>query len=216
MARSLSLVRRRTHLVDLTLPVRADVASYQFQAATNFDGAYTTFDTVPAGGKASKSVQDLGIDGSSRFRGQTRFLFDPADYSLDDSKPLWIRIKQVSTAGVVGSAEAGQLVLPYSSAPDRPVVLKGTAPQAADSSGSLEIQLPMQCRNLQFQVDPTVTANLVVSFEPGGPEWTVPALQTYFTNFDMVHPMATQIFVRGDTGAALFNAIMSVRNNPLG
>jgi len=219
MARSLSLYRRRAGIIDLTLPVRAGVASYNFQFATNFDGSYTTFQNVPSNGLISTTASDPASD-SSGFRGLTRFLFNPADYTaafptLLDTVPLWIKIVPISTAGVTGTAEAGQLILPYSSTPDRPVNISGSAPSAVSIAGSLEIQLPRQCRNLQIQNNDT-TNPMFVAFEPGGSEFEVFALASKFTNFGFTYPVVTQLFVRGSGGTVTFNATMSIRNNPIG
>ncbi len=211
MARSLSLYRRRTNLVDLTLRSRPGIGSYVFQRATNFDGSFSDFETVPASGKASKSVQDLAIRGSSSFRGQTRFSFDPSDYSIDDSKPFYVRIKQVPVNGSVGSAEAMHMILPYAASPNRPVVLNGTAAAGSTVNDSLEIQLPHQCENLQIEV--TGNTDLMVAFEPGGTEFRVPALSVSFTNLSLIAPLVTQLFIRGAGVDTTFNAIMSLKNN---
>ena len=60
MARSLSIVRRRTNLIDLTIQARPGVGSYRFFSTTNFDIASVLFETVPAFGKASLTVVNNG------------------------------------------------------------------------------------------------------------------------------------------------------------
>ena len=222
MARLLTLHRRRANLVDLTLQVQPGVAAYQFQAATNFDAAFTTFDTVPSGGKASQTATDLAIDGSSKFRGLTRFLFNPADYAttgVSETKPMFVRVLFVPFVGagvtsVPGTPSGTHMVLPYDSSPDRPIVLNGTAPGATSMTGSLELQLPGQCRNLQIQVNGA--ADMWVAFEPGGPEFRIPALSVEFTSLSLFAPVVTQLFFRGDGAATTFNAVMGLKNNPLG
>lgn len=214
MSRSLSLYRRRANLIDLTIPVRDGVKSYEFYSATNFDGTYTKFDTIPASGKASKSMSDLAIDGSSKFRGFTRFLFNPDDYTLDDKKPIWVSIKQITTGGTTGSAEAGQLILPYSSTPNRPVILSGTAPHGATITSSLEIQLPHQCQSASIKCN-DAGVSLYVAFEPGGTEYKVlSSVDALGYEFRIVYESITQLFVRGDTAVAGFDAVFSMRNNP--
>lgn len=217
MARSLSVTRRRSHLVDLNLRARPNVAAYQFFAAANFDSSFTQFATVPAAGLRSVSVADIGpTDG--QWRGLTRFLFDPSDYTasvaaVDDTKPFYLQIKQVSTAGVVGSAEAMHLVLPYNSAPDRPIILHGTAPNQASLSAALEIQLPMQCVDWEFQDQGSVI--LFVAFEPTGSEFAVNPFATGFTNYHHIRTSASQLFVRGNGGTTEFYASLTLKNNPL-
>jgi hypothetical protein len=211
MARSLSLVRRRANLVDLTLQARAGVAAYQFFSSTNFDVAFTQFETVPAYGKASKTVLNTSYtDGN--YRNQTRFVFDPADYALNDSAPIWIQIKQVSTSGVVGPFEARHLVLPYSSQPNRPLVISGLAPSAIDISGSMELQLPMQCNNMRVQVDGA--NDLYLAFESSGPEQRVPSLASEFTDVMKTFESFYQIFVRGGGASTAFSLTAALRNNP--
>ena len=151
MARSLSLVRRCVNLIDLSLQQRPGVASYKFFWASNFDGSFVQFDTVPAAGKRSATAANTSPGWGNR--NLTRFIFNPADYSIPDNAPIWIQIQAVTVAGVVGPSEAMHLVLPYSAEPNRPLVLKGVVPEAADIATSLEMQLPMQCINIQVQVD---------------------------------------------------------------
>jgi len=215
MARYLSLYRRKPNLVDLNLRARANAASYQFQAAQNFDGVFGTFQVVPAsGGFRSKSAPDTGFDGE-QFRGLTRFKFAPSDYSapVTDSSPFYVKIIQTDVDGTVHPAEAMHLILPYDPMPNRPLVLVGVAPSAVGISGSYEIQLPMQTQNIQIQNNGAVP--LMVAFEPSGPEFTVYPLSTEFTNFYSTYPSVTQIFVRGSGGTCAFQLIGDLRNNPL-
>jgi len=211
MSRSLSLLRRRLNLVDLSLQARPGIGSYQFYKSINFDVAFTLFDTIPASGKASATVAQTGY-ADSNYRGQTRFLFNPTDYSIDDIKPFWVQIKQVSLAGVVGPAEAMHLVLPYSSQPNRTVALSGGAPTGTTIADSLELQLPMQCNNLRVQTDGAT--DLLIAFEPGGYEQRVPSLQNQFTDYNKVYDSFYQLFVRGNGGATTFSASMRAISSP--
>jgi hypothetical protein len=117
------------------------------------------------------------------------------------------------TTGAVNILEPPQLILPFSSQPNRPVVLSGTAPSAVSLATSLEIQLPMQVNNIQVQN--TGGANLYVAFEPTGPEFVVYPLASAFTNLYETYPAASQIFVRGSGGTTTFNMISALRNNPI-
>jgi hypothetical protein len=216
MARYLSVLRRRTGLVDVVLQARPGAASYNFRVAANWDSAMTLFQVVPAAGYRSRSAPEDSLAGSA-FRGKTRFLFNPSDYTvavpaMDDTKPFYLSIVQNNVDGTSNAAEAQHLVLPYSPAPNRPLVLRGTAPAAADMTGSFEIQLPMQCRNARFQVDGA--ADAFVAFEPSGPEIRVPALSVEFSNVDMTYPAFTQLFVRG-TSATVIGIQAEIRNNPV-
>ncbi len=213
MTRSITLHRRRPNLVDLTLQVRPGITSYKFQSASNFDASFTTFANIPASGYAS-STAITGFGSEQAYRGLTRFIFNPADYSITDTSPFFVRIIPAIN-GVDEPTEAIHMVLPYSSSPDRPVILTGSAPSAGSLSGSLEIQLPGQCRGLEIQNNDAGN-DMYVAFEPGGPEHRVPAIATTFTVFTTIVPVFTQLFVRGSGGAVPFNAIMALRNNPIG
>ena len=208
MARSLSLVRRRTNLIDLTLQARPGIGSYQFFSTTNFDFASVLFETVPAYGKASSTVANNSY-GDGNYKNQTRFLFNPADYALNDASPIWIQIAPVTVAGVVGATEALHLILPYNSQPNRSVVVAGTAPNAADVAGSLELQLPMQCNNMRVQVDGI--PNLHLAFDRSGPEQIVTSVVAVSKTFDSFY----QVFVRGAGATTAFNLTAALRNNPI-
>lgn len=219
MARSISVFRRRANLVDLFVRQRPGIASYRFKAGTNFDdGSPATFQTVPAAGMASPG---LAVDSSfvgSQFQGCTRFRFDPDFYTANtaavkDSVPLFIKIAPISTDGTVGADEAYHMVLPYNSAPNRPVIIKGTAPNQASLAASLELQLPMLCSNWEFQVSGAVA--VFVAFEPTGQEWTVNPIGTNNKGFEKVYPNISQIFVRGNGATSVFSAVFTERNNPI-
>lgn len=216
MARNLSLYRRRPGLVDIVFPARPGAASYLFEVASNWDTAMASFQVVPAFGYRSPGVPEQGSVGS-QFRGKTRFLFNPSDYTgtvpaMNDSKPFYVRITQTNVDGSTLPAEAQHLILPYSSAPNRPLVLRGTAPAAADITGSIEVQLPMQCRNARFQVDGAGDA--FVAFEPVGPEVRVPSLSVEFSTVELTYAAFSQVFLRGPA-ATVIGMTAEIRNNPL-
>jgi len=216
MARNLSVYRRRVGLVDVIFPARPGAKSYQFSVSPNWDTAVANFQIVPAYGFRSASVLDVGM-ADGQFRGKTRFVFNPADYvatvpALDDAKPFYLHIVQTDWDGTVHPIEAQHLILPYSSAPNRPLVLRGTAPAAATIAGSVEVQLPMQCRNFRFQVDGGTDA--YVAFEPNGPEIRVPALSVEFTTVESTFPAGTQLFLRGDSLTTVIGILAEIHNNP--
>lgn len=210
------MYRRRAGLVDIIFPARPGAKSYQFSAAVNWDSVMTPFQVVPASGYKSPGVPDIGMS-DSQFRGKTRFLFNPSDYTgsvpaVDDTKPFYIRITQTDWDGTVHAPEAQHLILPYDPAPNRPLVLRGTAPNGASIADSFEIQLPMQCQNPRIQVDGV--NDVYAAFEPGGPEFRVPALNVEFTVVSMVLPSFSQIFLRASGGASVVCVMADIRNNP--
>jgi len=209
MPRSLSLARRRTNLVDLSLQARAGVASYNFYSSTNFDIATVLFANVPSYGKISATAVNTSY-GDGNYRNITRFLFNPTDYTIDDSKPFWVQIEQIAVDGTVGPLEALHLILPYSSQPNRAVILAGGAPAGATIANSLELQLPLQCNDIRVQVDGIT--DLMLGFEPGGTEQRVPSLQNEFTTYEKILDSISQIFVRGNGGATTFSASLALKN----
>lgn len=204
-------------MVDLALRARDGVASYAFKAAANFDASFTSFATVPSQGLRSPTCPEQGNVGS-QFRGLTRFLFDPADYTatnaaVTDLKPFWVRIAQTTFAGVTSADEARHLVLPYRAEPNRPVIVTGQAPAGNNVGESMELQLPSQCNDLFLQVDGSV--DLYLAFEPGGPEFKVSALQNNFTPLTKFIPSFSQLFIRGNAAVTTFSAMMALKDSPL-
>ena len=213
MPRSISVYRRRAGLIDMNWPSRVGVQSYILKSATNFDGVFTTFANVSANGFRSKSVVDYSFT-SEQFRGKTRIMFNPTDFSLNDLQPIWIRIAQVAIGGAVGSDETIHLILPYQPPSNRIFILSGTAPSAATIAGSQELQLPQQCKNVVIQVNDAAN-DLYVAFEPNGTEFRVPTLKSDFTNFQSVYSSISQLFIRGNGGTSLFNISAEIRDNSL-
>lgn len=215
MSRSLSITRRKLGLIDCSLPVRSGVASYSFDWATNFDAAYATFQNVPANGMVTRSVFDVsgGICSDSQFRGKTRFAFSPADYGIPDLSDIWLKIRPINFDGSLGAYEAGQLVLPYSSQPNRPVILYGNAPNVATQALALEIQLPSQVINPQFQNNSS--NDLFVSFDLNGTEFRIRPATTVQALPSMVYGSFSQLFVRGSGAVVQFSMTSSMLNNKL-
>jgi hypothetical protein len=207
--RTISTYRRRPGLIDIHWPARVNVYGYILKAASNFDATFNPFATGPTTGWASRSIHNQAMD-SGAFRGRTRVIFNPADYTLDDAKPLWLRIATVNLAGVVGADESIHLILPYNAQPNRPVVIHGTVAAAADLTTSLEINLPQQCTNPTIQNDGA--NDLYVAFELGGSEFRVPPLSTEFTNFYSMTEAFHQLFLRGSGGATTISANLVLRN----
>ena len=211
MARSFSLLKRRPGYVDLGIPTRAGIGSYQFFAVSNFDGTPVQFDTVPLTGKASASVPEVPV-APQAFRNYTRFVFNPADYTalsgasptITDDKPMWLYIKPVTIAGSVGSAEALHLILPYDSSPNRMVTLSGTVP-----GSSLELQLPGQCFDLF--ANSQSGHPILLGFEPNAPQINISIITTTAVPFKSVESGFSQLFVQGSGGTAVLNATFALR-----
>lgn len=217
MARTISVTRRRANLVDMCLPTRANVASYQVFGSSNFDVATTQFATFPATGFRSKTVPDIGM-ADSQWRGLTRFLFNPADYTtvlaaIDDTKPFWIQLKQVGVDGTVGAAEGLTLIPPYMGSGYVPLVVKGSAAAGAALANSQEINLPGYAKSITLTNNEAVAGNsLFVAFSPLGPEITIPATTSYANLFGET----PTLYIRGGGGAVAFQASFSYPYNMAG
>jgi hypothetical protein len=186
--------------VDITLPKRSGVSGFQFQASTDFNGTFNAFQDVPSNGYKSVTPITLNTQ-DSQFRGLTRFLFDPTDYTasvaaVDDTTPFWVRIAPIDPYGVVGTPETPQMVLPFSSVPNRTLVLSGSVGLTAE-----ELQLPLTANNFNFEVESGQT--LYVAFEPNGAEFPMPGVGTGII-FGSAFPTSTVLFLRGTAASTDF------------
>lgn len=224
MPRSISVVRRRTGLVDLTVRQRPGKIGFRFGAAANFDVAFTTFQVVPNHGFKTPDIPDSDAVGAigSQFRDQVRFLFNPGFYTASvaavrDDKPWFIRLEAQNPDGTFDAPEAMHMIMPFGSTPLRAVQLSGTVPSGADLTASLEIQLPMLCDDFEIQNDGA--ADMYVAFERGavvGPEYRVPPLSAQFMNLSKTLTNVSQVFMRGNGGTTTISAIFTAKNNPIG
>ena len=217
MPRSISIVRRKANLVDLTIRRRTGITGFRFGASPNFDAAFVAFATVPNYGIKSPSVPDVaaGYVGS-QFRDQMRFLFDPADYvatapALVDTDPFYLRVESQNPDGTFNAPEAMHLVLPASSNPNRPFIIRGTVPNLASLALSIEIQLPMQCNDFDIQNDGA--APLFLAFEPTGAEYQVLPVSAAFRAFEQYVTSVSQVFLRGAGGSTIISSAWTLRNN---
>lgn len=211
MARSFSVYRRRPGLMDITVRSRPGVSGFRFKAASNFDAAFSLFQFVPSAGLIKPSL-DTGMS-DSQFRGLTRFLFNPSDYTgtvpaVDDTKPFWIRIAPVSLSGVVGPDEAIHLVLPFSSTPNRAYNIAGDV-----GLTSVELQLPLQSSNPIFEVPGS--NSLFLAFDPNGYEFMVPNMGVDFSDYRAAFQTFSEIHVRGSAAPTKFYASFRLLSSPV-
>ncbi len=220
MPSSISVLSRRVGLVDLGVRQRTGVTGYRFLAASNFDGVFTVFQTVGVGGFRSPSAQTFNAPIGSQFRGWTRFVFSPLDYAatfpaVRDDVPFYVRIQPVLAGGVFGPVEAMQIVLPYSTVPNRAVLLRGTA-TAAGPTASMEINLPGLCTDFNIRNGSSGT-RLFVGFDRAtstgfaGPEYMVAP----GASLEMDYPQASRVFIRGESGSAEIYAVLTQKTQPL-
>lgn len=207
MPRPFSVYKRKPNLVDLILDHVPGTRFYKFESATNFDGSFTTMAQIPFTGFSSASVKADPAFCNTR-EDKVRFRFNPVDYSLSDGDIFFLRITPIDWAGVSGTVGQMQMVIPYGTQPNRPVVLSGVAPQGAAIANSTVIHLPSQVIGAQVQV--TTGSPLFISFEDEGDEFQVttsgPGLDNNFPSFSTIR-------LRGGGGTSTFSALFSLRNN---
>jgi hypothetical protein len=174
------------------------VISYAIEVSANFDGSWSSVTTLPLSGSISKSVVNPG-NYESQFRGITRWLFNPSDYSiteLDNLKPFWLRYTAFRSDGTSVGPSAPHLILPYNSISNRSYSINGTI-----GTGVVEIALPGLSTSASFSVEGT---NLIyVSFEKNGAEYPVAGLgngMDWTTSF----PSFNSLFVRGSASSTKF------------
>lgn len=203
--------------MDLLIKKREGKTGFRFGAASNFDGSFTTFATVPNHGIKSRSVPDVYAGNvGNQFREDVRFLFDPADYvavasALVDTDPFFLRVEAQNPDGSFDSPEAMHLVLPPPIEPDRAINLRGTIPAGASLAASLEIQLPGQCYDFEILNDGA--ANMFVAFHPTGGEHQVLTVTSAFDAYEQYATAVSQIFVRAVGGTTTASMTFTLRNN---
>lgn len=219
MPRSISIVRRKPDLIDLTVRLRSGVDKFRFSVADNFDTALAAFQVVPQIGYVSRTaaINDIGYVGSP-FRGYCRFLFAPSDYTvavpaMRDDKPIYLSIEEGYPDGTFGSPEALHMVMPAHWTANRGIILSGTVPVGANLTNSLEIQLPMQCFNWEFTN--IGSNNIYVAFERGataGPEFVLGIATSNYSTESKFRTNISQVFLRADTNPTDITALLTARN----
>ncbi len=213
MAHSISLNRRRTGLIELSWPERQGVTSYLLKAATTFSGTFTTVATIPTYGLISKSLQAVQTSRmETASRGRTRIIFSPTDYSLDDTKDIWVRVAPISAAGATGADEAIHLIQPYNTQANRVTHIQGQIPIQSSIANSLELNVPGQC-NPTIQNDGA--GDIYVAFESNGMEFKIPPLTSGFTNYVSFKASFNQLFLRSVTSISTVYISSVTRNESL-
>lgn len=217
------LLHRFDHQVIMTIRSRADVRAYRFKSSntldTAFAGATDMFDARREAGFRSPSIRRrrLGLHGQSQ-RGLTRVHYDPQDYQggavPPDAHISFLRIAEIANDGTV-RPDGPILVIPtpnFLSTPRPHLTVAGTAPSVAalatllPPSGSMHFALPRHADYSSFTN--TSVVDLYVSFDPGQPEVVVPAGET----ISFYDATISEVFVRGDGGAATFTAYFALVN----
>jgi hypothetical protein len=200
MQRDFSVIRRRPNLLDVVIPINVKVDAYRLEWATNFDQSYTTILTSSRFGHVDDSLRNMVhalVDSN-----KVRIIFDPANYSITDSKAFWMRL--VPVTGVIdGTPSAGGMILPDGGG-YKAVIVAGSAPSGATVASSLRLDFPRLVEDLRI-VNLDGTNSLFVADEIGGSEYEVKggASSNIFSN---LRGCTDSLLVRGAGGAVKFSA----------
>ncbi len=215
MNRTLTVSRRRAGIVDTYVPRVTGVVGYRLKAATNFDAAFSTIFTSTNVGFVGEGVDQRVLE-SQPVNGRVRMVWDPTDYGLDDNQPIWVKLYHVDAAAVETQVSACTLITPdetqFLSRGAGHLMLRGTAPSAADVGGSLQLDLPRLQTDWRV-LNESTTRGAFVAFEPGGPENYLPA-NSQTPQLISFKANSGSIWIRGDAGTVIMS-IHTTNSNPL-
>lgn len=204
MIREFSVVRRRPNLVDVTTPRRPSVDGYRLEWAANFDGAYTALFTATNVGFVDDDLRDKGH--SMMAGDNVRMIFNPANYSITDTQPFWLRFVPV-TGGAPGTATPGVLILPDTSGRGT-VIIAGNAPAGASVAASLVLHFPRLVEDLRV-VNNSDTNVLMVAALDSDAEYTLKSGTSQHVLANL-RGATSGIRVRGVGGIVAFQATFTL------
>lgn len=207
MDRTLSVIRRRPNLVDALVPFVYGVAGYRLKYAQNFDSAiWTTLMTSTNVGYRDPAVNPSVIDVQPT-QGRVRIIFNPATYSITDTLSFWVELFHVAAGGAETQMSAPTLLLPDSAHHGiHQVTIHGNAPSAADSTGSLQLDLPRLMSDYRIHNE-AADRNLFVATEQDGPEQQL--RPDTFPQSSSFSSTQSSIWVRGGGAIVPFSAIFT-------
>jgi hypothetical protein len=174
--RLFNVVRRRPHIMDILVPKQADIQTYTFQAATNFDGSFTDILSADVGSGYLDPAVDRNKLQMLNNQDAIRIVFDPQTFNgaagIADDKAFWLQLKTTNISSAVVTSPP-YLILPESKLRgDSRVAIAGEAPAGADVSASLQLNLPFRTQDLVIR-NQEAGIVLYVALEVGGAEQQV-------------------------------------------
>ncbi len=209
MNRLFKIARRRPHVVDFYTPFTygLDATGYRIKWATNFDAAFTTIINSTNVGFIDDNVNRNTIETQPTTGKDVRIVFDPATYSIDDTKSFWLQFAQVQ-GGTEILVSAPTLILPDSANKGvGDVTIHGNAPNAATSANSLQLDLPFMMQNIRIHNEDG-TNSLFVATEQSGPEQLLKS--DTFPQWSSIYGTTSSIWVRGGGAVVAFSAVMTL------
>ncbi len=208
--RPFSVVRRRSHLLDILIPKQVGVQGYRLQAAPNFDGSFVTILTADISSGYLDPAVDRNVLQALNNPNQIRVVFDPQTFNgssgIIDNHQFWLQFVPVSFAGAPGTASARCLVLPEDALRgDSRIMIQGSAPSGATVADSWELNLPFRTQDLSIRNQEAGT-DLYVALDPGGPETVVESGMGNMSQLELSDGAIGGFLVRGDGSTANFSA----------
>jgi len=203
----ISIRKRAKDLVDILIDNQEGNPSFTLEFCQELQGSYGDTIQIPqfTGGKSDSITHAVAYTGHGLPKNVTRFIFNPADVSMDDESVFWIELT------VDGGPAAGtQLPFPIISPIYRDrsnFIVEGTAP-----TGGIEVLLPCVSDEIFIQ-NTGLTPQMFVKYEENGGEFVVPALGA---NEPPAYPEKniSRVFMRGDGATASFTLKANLNHAP--
>lgn len=167
--------RRRENLIDLAFdpsPLHVSgVDGYRIKHATNWDGSFSKLVDIPVWGGRSSSVPNTYNPGNIQNR-YVRYLFDPADFSLEDDTVHYLKITSLDGASEKQTGRTLIVLTPGQVGTERPVlVLRGEAPVAGDYDSGEHLYLPSTA--VSYEIDNMGASTVFLGFSSENSELKV-------------------------------------------
>ncbi len=208
MSRDFNVIRRRTGIVDILTPKRANVGGYRIEAAPNFDDSFVALFTAPiSSGYLDPSINREVLH-SVNCPNQIRMVFNPATFTgtagISDTQHFWIRFVPVDFAGSAGTPGNPSLVLTDAEhSGNSRILIAGNAPNGATVANSIQLDLPFTSQDIYIKNEQPAAGNaLYVADFAGGAEQQISAQET----LSIVHGPVDTLVVRGSGGTVAFSA----------
>lgn len=215
------LLERFTGVVELGMPTKSSVATYQVGAALSLNTAFagtTNVFSVPNGGYfRSRTLRRNRINRTDEVsRGWTRASVNFDDFASPtvpgDVSLSFLRVTEVDLAGASGP-EGPILVVPppgFFSSSRKVLVLEGTSPNVSSTvsglppAGCMQVVLPRFSDRVEFFNQGL--ADILLSFDAGTPEFTVSGGDSLRFEQSGVK----ELFIHSDGATADFSVILSM------
>ena len=198
--RVFSCFRRRPHVVDMLTPFVYGVQTYTVKYATNFDGIFASIINCSNVGFYDDNIP-RGKTELQNTNGFVRMTFDPATFSIDDTRSFWLQLWETPAVGIPAAVSAPTLLLPDTANHGIGLVtIAGNAPAGTSSTTSLQLDMPRMMQDWKIHNQDS-TNLLYIATEQNGPEMSIGP--TAFPQYYNYNGVQGSIWVRGATTAGV-------------